>query len=71
MKAIERNDLVVGVEYILDEYPDKEKAYYVGRNDDEETLFFISSGPSKYFTDREGFTVFNTEGEPFFLEEDI
>ena len=67
MKAIEREDLVVGVEYILDDHPGNEKAHYVGRNDEEYTLFFIGSGPSKYFTDREGFIVFNTEGDPFFL----
>ena len=67
MKAIKRKDLVIGVEYILDNHPGREKAYYVGRNDEECTLFFIGSGPSKYFTDREGFIIFNTEGDPFFL----
>jgi hypothetical protein len=69
MREIERDDLVVGVEYTLD--GSRNKAHFVGRNDEEETLFFMSAGPSKYFTDREGFTVFNTSGDPFFLEEDI
>ena len=67
MKAIERKGLVVGVEYILDNHPGEEKAYYVGRNDEEHTLFFISSGPSKYFKDKEGFIIFDTVGDPFFL----
>ena len=67
MRAIERKDLVVGVEYILDNHPGEEKAHYVGRNDEEHTLFFISSGPSKYFTDKEGFILFDTVGDPFFL----
>ena len=67
MKLVEREDLVVGVEYILDNHPGNEKAYYVGRNDEECTLFFISSGPSKYFTDKEGFIIFDTVGDPFFL----
>jgi hypothetical protein len=67
MKAIERKDLVVGVEYILDNHPGREKAHYVGRNDEEDTLFFISSGPSKYFTNKEGFITFRTTGDPFFL----
>lgn len=67
MKLVEREDLVVGVEYILDNHPGNEKAHYVGRNDEEQTLFFISSGPSKYFKDEEGFILFSTVGDPFSL----
>ena len=69
MKVIERNDLVVGVEYTLDKRGNK--AHYVGRNDEEETLFFMSTGPNAYYTDREGFVIFDTSGDSFFLEEDI
>lgn len=68
MKEVNREDLVVGVEYILDRHPvEVEKAHYVGRNDESGTLFFISSGPTKYSTDREGFITFNTTGGPFYL----
>jgi hypothetical protein len=69
MREIEREDLVVGVEYYLDK--SGEKAHFVGRNDEEETLFFMSAGPTKYCTNKEGFIIFNTSGDPFFLEEDI
>ena len=71
MKAIERDDLVVGVEYTLDNHNEGNKAHYVGRNVEEETLFFMSTGPTKYYANREGFIVFDTSGDPFFLEEDI
>jgi hypothetical protein len=69
MREIERDDLVVGVEYTLDKRGNK--AHYVGRNDEEETLFFMSAGPNVYYADREGFVIFDTSGDPFFLEEDI
>lgn len=67
MKAIERNDLVVGVEYNLDGGRIN-KAHYVGRNEESSTLFFMSSEDSIYFTDSEGFIIFDTSGDPFFLE---
>ena len=69
MREIERDDLVVGVEYTLDRRGSK--AHYVGRNDEEETLFFMSTGPSVYYSNREGFIIFDTSGDSFFLEEDI
>lgn len=67
MKAIERNDLVVGVEYTLDGSR-RNKAHYVGRSEESSTLFFMSSEETPYFTDREGFIIFDTSGDPFFLE---
>ena len=66
MRDIKRDDLVVGVEYYLDE--SGEKAHFVGRNDEEETLFFIKAEPTYYATDKEGFIVFSTSGGPFFLD---
>ena len=66
MRDIEREDLVVGVEYNLDE--SGEKAHFVGRNDEEETLFFIRAELTYYDTDKEGFIMFNTSGGPFFLD---
>ena len=66
MKAVERNDLVVGVEYTLDDRGNK--AHYVGRDEVTSTLFFMSSEEAPYFEDAEGFIIFDTSGDPFFLE---
>jgi len=66
MREIKIEDLVVGVEYNLDR--SGEKAHYVGRNDEEKTLFFIRAEPTYYGTDKEGFILFNTSGGPFFLD---
>ena len=67
MKAVERNDLVVGVEYNLDGSR-VNKAHYVGRDEETSRLFFRSSEETSYFIDKEGFIVFDTSGDPFFLE---
>ena len=67
MQEVERKDLVVGVEYTLDGSRGN-KAHYVGRNEESSTLFFMSSEETPYFTDREGFIIFDTSGDPFFLE---
>jgi hypothetical protein len=70
MKAIARKDLVVGVEYTLD-YSGGNKAHYVGREESTDTLFFMASEETPYFVDKEGFIIFDTSGDPFFLEETI
>jgi len=69
MREIERDDLVVGVEYTLDKRGNK--AHYIGRNDEEKILFFMNAGPNTYYTDIEGFIIFDTSGDSFFLEEYI
>lgn len=70
MKIVERKDLVVGVEYILDKTK-RTKAHYVGRNDKEETLFFMTEDPGPYFENAEGFVIFDTSGEGFFVQDAI
>ena len=70
MKAIARKDLVVGVEYTLDGSRIN-KAHYVGRDESTDTLFFMSSEDTPYKEDREGFILFGTSGDPFFLDETI
>lgn len=70
MKAIARKDLVVGVEYILDKSRIN-KAHYVGREESTDTLFFMSSEETPYKENIEGFLVFDTSGDPFFLDETI
>jgi hypothetical protein len=70
MKAIARKDLVVGVEYTLDGSR-RNKAHYVGKNEPNDEIFFISSKPTAYFEDEDGFIPFPLTGDPFFLEEDI
>lgn len=67
MQEVERKDLVVGVEYTLDGSRGN-RAHYVGRSEESSTLFFMSSEETPYFTDREGFIIFDTSGDPFFLE---
>lgn len=67
MKAIERNDLVVGVEYDL-EGRGINKAHFVGREQSTDTLFFMASNETPYYENSEGFIVFDTSGSPFFLE---
>lgn len=64
---VKRKDLVVGVEYILDGSRGN-KAHYVGRDEESSTLYFMSTGDSVYFTDRDGFIIFDTSGSPFYLE---
>lgn len=64
---VKRKDLVVGVEYILDGGRFN-KAHYVGRDEETSTLYFMSTGDSVYFTDSEGFIIFDTSGSPFYLE---
>jgi len=64
---VKRKDLVVGVEYILDGST-VHRAHYVGRDEETSTLYFMSTGDSVYFTDREGFIIFGTSGSPFYLE---
>ena len=64
---VKRKDLVVGVEYILDGGRFN-KAHYVGRDEETSTLFFMSTESSIYFTDSEGFIIFDTSGSPFYLE---
>jgi hypothetical protein len=70
MKAIARKDLVVGVEYTLDGSR-MNKAHYVGKNEPNDEVFFISSKRTAYFEDEDGFIPFTLTGDPFFLEEDI
>ena len=70
MKAIARKDLVVGVEYTLDGSR-RNKAHFVGRDEVENTLFFMSPERTDYYEDKEGFIPFDTSGDPFFLEETI
>ncbi len=70
MKAIERKDLVVGVEYTLDRGR-RNKAHFVGRDETKYALFFMSQERTNYFEDEEGFIRFPLTGNPFFLEEDI
>jgi len=70
MKAIARKDLAVGVEYTLDGSR-MNKAHYVGKDESTDTLFFMSSEDTPYFVDKEGFIIFDTSGDPFFLEETI
>lgn len=65
MKTVERKDLVVGVEYFLGNPLMGEKAHYVGRDDWNHTLFFISIGPTRFSEDSEGFILFSTVGDPF------
>lgn len=67
MKAIERKDLVVGVEYILD-CSTINRAYFVGMNEENETVYFISDRETPYILDQEGFIAFPLTGDPFFLE---
>lgn len=67
MRTIKRKDLVVGVEYTLDNISGS-KAHFVGRNELEEVLYFISYNKTIYFEDREGFILFDTSGDSFFLE---
>ena len=67
MKAIARKDLVVGVEYTLDK-SGVNKAHYVGREDSTDTLFFMASRETPYFEDKDGFILFDTSGDAFFLE---
>jgi hypothetical protein len=69
MKTIARKDLVVGVEYTLDGR--RNKAHFVGREESTDTLFFMASEETPYREDSEGFILFDTSGDPFFLEEDI
>lgn len=64
---VKRKDLVVGVEYILDG-SGFNKAHYVGRDEGSSTLYFMGTGDSVYFTDRDGFIIFDTSGSPFYLE---
>ena len=64
---VKREDLVVGVEYILDGST-IHKAHYVGRDEETSTLFFMSAEDCIYFTDSEGFIIFDTSGDPFYLE---
>lgn len=64
---VKRKDLVVGVEYILDGST-IHRAHYVGRDEESSTLYFMSTGDSIYFTDSEGFIIFDTSGSPFYLE---
>jgi hypothetical protein len=67
MKKVARKDLVVGVEYTLDG-SGVNKAHYVGREDSSNTLFFMASEETPYFEDKDGFILFDTEGDAFFLE---
>ena len=64
---VKRRDLVVGVEYILDGST-IHRAHYVGRDEENSTLYSMSTGDSIYFTDRDGFIIFDTSGSPFYLE---
>jgi hypothetical protein len=70
MKKVRREDLIVGVEYTLDG-SGRHKAHYVGREESTDTLFFMSSEETPYKENSEGFILFNTSGDPFFLEETI
>jgi hypothetical protein len=67
MKKVARKDLVVGVEYTLDG-SGVNKAHYVGRDEVENTLFFMTGNKVPYLETSEGFLVFDTEGDAFFLE---
>ena len=70
MKSIERKDLVVGVEYILDKSR-MNKAHYVGKNEPNDEIFFISPKRTAYYEDEDGFIPFPLTGDPFFLDETI
>lgn len=70
MKKVRREDLIVGVEYTLDG-SGRHKAHYVGRDRSTNTLFFMTGNKTPYLENIEGFLVFDTSGDPFFLDETI
>jgi hypothetical protein len=62
---VERKDLVVGVEYILDGSRTN-RAYFVGVSEESQTVYFISDEETPYHLDSEGFIPFPLTGDPFF-----
>lgn len=64
---VQRKDLVVGVEYLLDRSTIN-RAYFVGMNEENETVYFISDRETPYILDQEGFIAFPLTGDPFFQE---